>query len=269
MSNIFSATMNSLSVTEDITVIQTALTDIELTLPDKKTTNYQEVCDFCKNSRQSLCHLFETINLRPHIHSAIYGNTIDLGSENSEFREFSSRSISENIDFASAINACDLIFHSKYKPDCFPLAQSARATRYLTALEKLLRQAERQKVRLLVENVSDPDPVWLNFLMEKFLSPCFAVCIDIGHINHFGKKNVNEMIAGIGKNIASYHIHDNDGSDDQHQHPQSGTVNWLEFIDSVKNHTPNARLNLELFAPYTPKDKLIHISTLKKWFEVS
>ena len=269
MPHIFSATMNSLSVARDITDIQTAVSAIELTLPDNKTTNYQEVSEFCENECHSLYQLFATANLQPHVHSAIYGNTIDLGSDNREFRDFSKRSLTENIDFAAAINARDIVLHSKFKPDCLPFAKSARATRYLTALEALLRQAERRKIRLLVENVSDPNPTWINYLLEKLPSPNFAACIDIGHINYFGQKNIAEMIAGIGSKIASYHIHDNDGSDDQHRHPHSGTVNWQEFVDAARLYSPNARLNLELFVPYTPAEKLHHLSTLKTWFQVT
>ena len=269
MPNIFSATMNSLSVTGDIPDIQAAVNAVELTLPDNKTMNYQEVCDFCKTSRRALRQLFESANIQPHIHSAIYGNTVDIGSEDSEFREFSRRSIAENIEFAEAITTGDLVFHSKYKPDCFPLAKSARAARYLATLDKLILKAERHNIRLLVENVSDPDPIWLNYLLEKFPTPHLAVCIDIGHINYFGQKNIAEMIAGIGANIASYHIHDNDGSADQHRHPQSGTVNWQEFVAAARLYSPNARLNLELFTPYSPVDKLRHLSTLKTLFRVT
>ena len=269
MSNTFSITMNSTTIIADAASVLPAVTAVELSLPDNKTTNYQEVCDFCKTSRTALRQLFESANIQPHFHSAIYGNTVDIGSEDSEFREFSRCSIAENIEFAEAITAGDLVFHSKYKPDCFPLAKSARAARYLATLEKLILKAERHNIRLLVENVSDPDPIWLNYLLDKFPTPHLAVCIDIGHINHFGQKNITEMISGIGVNIASFHVHDNDGSDDQHLHPQSGTVNWAEFVDSVKKYTPDARLNLELFAPYTPVEKFEHILTLKNWFEVS
>ena len=266
MSNAFSITMNSTTIIADIASILPAVTAVELSLPDNKTTNYSEVCDFCKTSRTALQQIFEKTGIQPHIHSAIYGNTVDIGSDDSEFREFSRSSIAENIEFAEAITAGDLVFHSKYKPDCFPLAKSTRAARYLATLEKLILKAERHNIRLLVENVSDPDPIWLNYLLDKFPTPHLAVCIDIGHINHFGQKNIAEMISGIGANIASYHVHDNDGSDDQHRHPQSGTVNWTEFIDSVKKYSPNARVNLELFAPYTPVEKLHHLSTLKTWF---
>jgi len=269
MQNIFSMTMNSLSIAGDIADIQTAINAVELTLPDNKTMNYQEVRNFCKTAHQSLCRLFTFINLRPHIHSAIYGNTVDLGAEDAEFRGFSVRSLSENIDFAAAINAGDVVLHSKYKPDCFPFTKSKRAARYLTALEMLLRQAERRQVRLLVENVSDPNPAWINYLLEKLPSTNLAACIDIGQINYFGQKNIAEMIAGIGANIASYHIHDNDGSDDQHRHPQSGSVNWPEFVKSAKIHSPNARLNLELFIPYTPIEKLQYLTTLKTWFQAT
>ena len=266
INNIFSSTMDAKLLAVELPQILPSINTIELSLPDNNKTNYLEVREFCSRSHQDICKMLQKFDVSAHIHSAIYGNTVDFGSDDATFRKFSEDSIAEDLKFAGAINARDVVIHSKWKPESID-RNCARVSRYLASLERLLKIAQMTNTRILVENVSDPDASWLMFLMDKFPCDNLGICIDIGHVNHFGKKNITAMICEAADKIYSYHVHDNDGSDDSHQHPTSGSINWPEFMKSVSTHTPSARLNLELFDDYGVADKLNWVAKLREWLK--
>lgn len=74
----------------------------------------------------------------------------------------------------------------------------------------------------------------------------FAACYDIGHGNLIGK-TPKEYIEPLGKRLSVLHVHDNDGLDDSHLMPFTGTVNWNEFCASLKKIGYDGVISFETF----------------------
>lgn len=74
---------------------------------------------------------------------------------------------------------------------------------------------------------------------------CFAFCLDTGHMNLTGRK-FSHFISVMGRRIQALHIHDNAGYEDQHSVAFSGTVNWDEFIEGLRDIGYNGTINFEL-----------------------
>ena len=51
----------------------------------------------------------------------------------------------------------------------------------------------------------------------------------------------------LGKRIKALHIHDNDGRDDLHLAPMTGTINWAVLCECLKQIGYNGDLSFETF----------------------
>jgi len=96
------------------------------------------------------------------------------------------------------------------------------------SLARLVPEAEQRGVRLAVENLP---PGWLGSRIEDLLeivetvgSPTVRVCFDLGHANLVGRPV--RMWQQAEPFITTMHVHDNDGSGDQHREPFAGRVDW-------------------------------------------
>ncbi|MBQ3078760.1 MAG: sugar phosphate isomerase/epimerase [Clostridia bacterium] len=74
----------------------------------------------------------------------------------------------------------------------------------------------------------------------------FAFCFDTGHALLLGKDIYNSLLQ-VGERIETFHIHDNDGIDDQHIAPYTGRLDWDRFIKGVKEIGFKGTLSFETF----------------------
>ena len=97
-----------------------------------------------------------------------------------------------------------------------------------------LEIAEKYGITLLSENL-----LWgasirtqtISALVEEVNSPNFGWCYDVGHANAMGDSNFRK----VSRAPLSLHIHDNSGHGrDEHLLPGDGTIDWAEFLSSLK-----------------------------------
>ena len=74
----------------------------------------------------------------------------------------------------------------------------------------------------------------------------FAFCLDTGHNLLVGKNIYNSMVE-LGDRIEVFHVHDNDGSRDQHLAPYMGVLNWDNFVAGLAAIGFNKTLSFETF----------------------
>lgn len=61
----------------------------------------------------------------------------------------------------------------------------------------------------------------------------FKVCLDTGHANFCGEKPA-DMVRMLGyEYLGALHVHDNDGTGDQHLRPGLGNVDWEDFSNAL------------------------------------
>ncbi len=161
-----------------------------------------------------------------------------------------------------AIKACDMlgirqmVYHALSYPKDFGLDMS-----WLDANQKffgeLIEDAKKYNVGICIENMWS---TWgllgrdqkttddLLELVDSFNDDIVGVCWDTGHCNLTGNghnyaKNSNpelaeygnqyENITKIGKRLRALHINDNNGLDDDHIMPTTGTINWDDVIKAL------------------------------------
>lgn len=75
---------------------------------------------------------------------------------------------------------------------------------------------------------------------------CFGLCLDTGHL-HLLHGDVKKYIRIVGKRVKTLHIHDNDGSADQHMAPYTGSFPWTDFVEVLREVGYEGNLNFETF----------------------
>ena len=71
-------------------------------------------------------------------------------------------------------------------------------------------------------------PVALLRVIEAVNDEYFQFCLDTGHCSVFNYSPADGLRL-MKKYVKTLHIHDNDGTKDQHRCPGNGVVNWEEF----------------------------------------
>lgn len=72
----------------------------------------------------------------------------------------------------------------------------------------------------------------------------FSFCLDTGHLVLVGLDVKNAMIQ-LGDRIDAFHVHDNNGINDQHIAPYHGVADWERFIEGLKAIKFNKTLSFE------------------------
>ena len=115
------------------------------------------------------------------------------------------------------------------------------------ALEELSLFARARGVEVLLENtpnaLSSPEKL-LYFFEATHLD--LNVCFDLGHANM--KEGVENAYRLLAPRIRSTHVHDNDGSADQHLFPfaEGGTIEWKRAMKVLRSAPDQYPLLLEL-----------------------
>jgi sugar phosphate isomerase/epimerase len=73
-----------------------------------------------------------------------------------------------------------------------------------------------------------------------------SICLDIGHAHTFSPTPPVEWVRGLENRIAHYHIHDNDQSDDWHQAPGEGSIDFSALLPAISLLSPDATLSMEI-----------------------
>lgn len=120
-------------------------------------------------------------------------------------------------------------------------------------MKRVLEEAEKQGVNIALENTR-----FLNYnryLYEHCPSERLRFCFDCGHARCFTPGE--DPLGMFGDRLVTTHLHDNDGTADQHRRPGLGTADWDEILGRLKMY-PGVSLNLE--TEYSEADREEDIS---------
>ena len=113
-------------------------------------------------------------------------------------------------------------------------------------IDALLRAAElceRLNVRLALENVYRTPH--LDTVLPLIDSEKVGFCYDIGHARvGYGRSHI--LLERYADRLMALHLHDNDGSGDQHRLPFDGDVDWLSFAQILPQTAYRGALTLEV-----------------------
>jgi len=121
-----------------------------------------------------------------------------------------------------------------------------RLHRSLDALEP---EARRLGVRLALENCYDDSYLEVQRLFKEYSPDFLGFCYDCGHGN-MGRGEGLDQLEGVKHRLIAVHLHDNDGSGDQHRVPFTGTVDWPRLSSIIAASSYHGMVNLETITEY-------------------
>ena len=84
-------------------------------------------------------------------------------------------------------------------------------------------------------------------IIERVGSDKLAICLDTGHLNIMKGNTQGDFIRKAGKYLKALHVHDNDGSCDQHLIPFArGTVDFKDIITALRDIDYQGLFNFEI-----------------------
>lgn len=121
-------------------------------------------------------------------------------------------------------------------------------------LLRVLNECEKNNVYLAIENIDHEHP--LTEIFENVHHPYLKFCYDSGHNNCFDKDF--DYLSKYGDKLVCLHLHDNNGTRDQHTLNRYGTIDWNKLAQKLARlDLSNISLDYELLF-YEGKKPEVH-----------
>ena len=112
----------------------------------------------------------------------------------------------------------------------------------LKRIQEICDYAKSLNMKVAFENTKIKG--YLDYVIENIKNDNVGICFDSGHCHaHF---NDDLDFAKFKDRIFAIHLHDNDGTDDQHLLPFDGTIDWDELIKKLKENNYEGPVTLEI-----------------------
>ena len=115
-------------------------------------------------------------------------------------------------------------------------------TKGVDRIKMLVELAEKRNVNIALENLRKPE--YLDFMLSGIDSGRLGFCYDSGHENCYTKGE--DYLPQYGSRLMTMHLHDNDGSDDQHLVPGEGNIDWQTVAGKLKAARHTGALTFEV-----------------------
>jgi len=109
-------------------------------------------------------------------------------------------------------------------------------------MKRIVDRAEQKNVRIALENLRKPE--YLDYVYDRIDSDRLKFCYDSGHENYRSSKS--DLLKRHGGKLISLHLHDNDGTEDQHMLPGEGNIAWDDIAAKLKKINYKGTISLEV-----------------------
>ncbi|MCL2359631.1 MAG: sugar phosphate isomerase/epimerase [Nitrososphaerota archaeon] len=162
---------------------------------------------------------------------------VNIGSIIKPMLNASLKRLKQSLINASAIDAKMWVFHPAQRTGIGQFYPDADFKNMCRNIEMLFAQAEELGVNIALENM--PGKYW--FLMstpEEFrrmyreTNLPVGITLDLGHANLEGQ--IQPFVDELADKIVHIHASNNQGSEDQHNGVDDGSIDYVAFIESLK-----------------------------------
>jgi len=165
-----------------------------------------------------------------------YQNINDIWLDNEIGESLVERYINDLRDVA-ALNIPMVIMHLSSKFD-----NPSPNNIGLDRIKRIVKVAEELKIKIAFENTKTLSQVY--YVLNNIKSDYVGLCFDCGHWHCNNKDNWSP--ADFKGRVFAVHLHDNDGSKDQHLLPFDGNIDWLKVLQMLKDCDYDGPLTMEL-----------------------
>ena len=144
-------------------------------------------------------------------------------------------------DDCAAYEIPTMVMHVNSGASLWPMSKLG-----IERFKRIVERAEQKGVNVAVENLRSGDVKRVTVLLEQIDSPRFGFCFDSGH--HYAWTPEINLLNRFGHRLMALHLHDNDGSADQHRLPFDGTIDWKTTMAAIAQTGYQNPTTLEVLA---------------------
>lgn len=119
------------------------------------------------------------------------------------------------------------------------------------SIDELIPVVKECQVKITVENMWADTFEIIRELLNTYPPEVLGLCYDSGHAND-PRRNGIEDLAELRGRLYTLHLHDNDGSSDQHKPPFYGNVNWDRLSSIIADSSYTGPISFEMGMKNTP-----------------
>lgn len=195
---------------------------------------------------KELDKIIKDYGLNCSVHLPFRGLTV--GSADPAIRRHSREVLLRAVDLANIYTPDHLICH----PD-FQEQEGPAFSDWLENSQKGWQEIlDLSPARLYMENSHDQSPTAIQALLAR-LPARASMCLDVGHwffaAHGSVLNNLKQWLEAIEHRLAHLHLHDNDGSSDQHLGIGRGGINYVEFFQELQQRQLHPTFTLEAHNP--------------------
>ncbi len=186
------------------------------------------------------------LNWNPHL--SFHGPFMDMspGGVDEKVRKVTLERLLHLVEIAKVFKPKVLIFHPGYDRWRFHGHEDRWLENSLKTWSQVLESARETTASIAIENVFEEDPSTLEDLIKEIDSDRFGICLDTGHFHLFSKSPLTEWIDRLGHRLIEVHIHDNNGTKDEHLTIGDGTIDFDFFFRLLKGFPNMPLLTIEV-----------------------
>jgi len=191
---------------------------------------------------RELEELVESMSLKLSLHAPYID--VNLASLNDYAYRSSMKAVKRSVELASRLNALYLTLHCGGFSSDYPSKLFSRAwERSKRCVARLADYASELGVVLGLENKEKAKKRNILVTPQEFalfmdgMDEGVGVVYDVGHANTWGltaEKHI-DFISSISEKLIAFHVHDNDGTDDQHLEIGKGKIDFDALIPHMKS----------------------------------
>lgn len=175
---------------------------------------------------------------------------LNLGSYDPKIRAISLERMTSNMAVAFDLQVSHIIFHHGYVPHTSP--EVNWIPRFVETLSGFLQQYPGE-IEFHLENMLELKPDIMIQTLDAIPDTRVSACLDIGHAHCNSNTPVVKWIEKLGSRIKYVHLHDNDGSGDQHLALGDGTIPLKDVCAALNEFAPDSIWAIESHADFLKK----------------
>lgn len=107
--------------------------------------------------------------------------------------------------------------------------------------KRIIDRAEKYSINLAIENQGNAD--YIGYVFDRLKSDKLKFCFDSGHERYYSPHI--DLLDLYGDKLVALHLHDNNGSEDTHELPFTGAVDWCRITNRLKSINYKGAVALE------------------------
>jgi sugar phosphate isomerase/epimerase len=177
----------------------------------------------------------------------LHGPFYDLvpGGMDKKILQASRERLREAFDLIPIFEPMAMVCHTGYDRKRYYEARDAWLETALQTWAPLVRGLQGTATTLMLENVYERTPGMLLRLLKGLNTNKVGFCFDTGHMSAFSETHMGDWLKVLGPFLKELHLHDNDGSWDDHWAIGQGNVDFEILFKYVEENHLRPIITLE------------------------